>query len=293
MDCKLIIPKKQHNKYHYFLTRFKKLEWSGPAWYETKLDEDGMVVEWKLVHFHPLNLGGHAATEWEAKDLAKILRLTYRKFPKLRKAYIGLIHSHNTMGAFLSGTDESTMMDMAPDENFYGSLVVASSGKELEAFGFSWKDQYKCIHVHTIESNEIIIENLVKTNEEWVSIADKIEKEKPVTTAVSSYMPKGLNNGFNSMQTNLLQTEYEGAITFDKTASNHIEKVMKKLTKKNQNKLADYLRQLELGTLSEVDFEVKAEAIGIDVMDIIKLSTHGTISIQGNGYGGVNVYGEY
>ena len=40
MDIKLIIPKKIHNKYTYLLNRFKNLEWSGPAWYKVKTDED-------------------------------------------------------------------------------------------------------------------------------------------------------------------------------------------------------------------------------------------------------------
>ena len=31
MDIKLVIPKKIHNKYTYLLSRFKNLEWSGPA----------------------------------------------------------------------------------------------------------------------------------------------------------------------------------------------------------------------------------------------------------------------
>ena len=44
MATKLIIPKKIHNKYTYLLNRFKDLEWSGPAWYKVKTDEDGVVV---------------------------------------------------------------------------------------------------------------------------------------------------------------------------------------------------------------------------------------------------------
>ena len=180
MDCKLIIPNQVQNKYRYFLNKFKELEWSGPAWYRVKTDKDGFPIEWKIVHFHPLNLGSHAATEWEAKDLAKIIGETYRKFPKLMKACIGLIHSHNTMGAFLSSTDMKTIEDKAPDKNFYGSLVVASAGKELSAFGFSWKDQYKVIHTQILDEDEIVLQG-AKTipSTDWVEIARKIEKEKP------------------------------------------------------------------------------------------------------------------
>ena len=180
MATKLIIPKKIHNKYTYLLNRFKDLEWSGPAWYKVKTDEDGFPTEWRIIHFHPLDLGSHAATEWEAKDLAKILKETYDTMPSLKKAYIGLIHSHNTMGAFLSGTDTSTIQEMAPDEGFYGSLVVASAGKALHAFGFGYKDQYKCAHSIEVDEKNIEI-NVpgIKPENDWVAIADKIEKNKP------------------------------------------------------------------------------------------------------------------
>ena len=206
MDCKLIIPGKQYNKYHYFLTRFKELEWSGPAWYTTKIDKDGFVTEWKLVHFHPLNLGNKAATEWKAKDFAKILSKTYKAYPKLKKAFIGLIHSHNTMGAYLSGTDTNTIEDMAPDENFYGSLVVALSGKELTAFGFSWKDQYKCIHTNILDSEDIKIIQSVKIEEEWLQIGNKIEKNKPIPPS-----DKQMNfmNGYGYPIKNKFRTAFE------------------------------------------------------------------------------------
>ena len=162
---KLIIPKKIHNKYTYLLNRFKDLEWSGPAWYRVKTDKDGFPTEWRIIHFHPLDLGSHAATEWEAKDLAKILKETYALMPSLKKAYMGLIHSHNTMGAFLSGTDTSTIQEMAPDEGFYGSLVVASAGKALHAFGFGYKDQYKCAHSIEVDEKDIkLINYLIKHN---------------------------------------------------------------------------------------------------------------------------------
>tara|TARA_R110002051_G_C8746841_1_gene499780 strand:+ start:2515 stop:3390 length:876 start_codon:yes stop_codon:yes gene_type:complete len=180
MDIKLKIPTKIYNKYTYLLNRFKSLEWSGPAWYRVKTDKDGFPSEWKIVHFHPLNLGSSASTEWEAKDLAKILRETLTLMPSLKKAYMGLIHSHNTMGAFLSGTDTNTIQDMAPDEGFYGSLVVASSGKALHAFGFGYKDQYKVRHCLEAEEEDIqILAPGIMPHDNWVTEADIIEKNKP------------------------------------------------------------------------------------------------------------------
>ena len=275
MECKLTIPKKIQNKYHYFLNKFKDLEWSGPAWYQVETDKDGFPVSWKILHFHPLNLGGHAATEWEAKDLAKILGDTYRKFPKLKKAFTGLIHSHNTMGAFLSGTDTTTLETMAPDKNFYGSLVVASSGKELHAFGFSWKDQYKCAHTFILDEIDIEVQDKINIDSNWVEIADKIEKEKP--KAVPGKQINAFGTGVNPQQ-NTYMIEYK--------RKNIIASKTQK-TQKEINKLIDLNTE---GKLSDVDLELKLETLGLDVTEIILLMED-TSSYTNHPYGGYNGYG--
>jgi hypothetical protein len=272
MDCKLRIPKKVHNKYHYFLTKFKELEWSGPAWYEIKTDDDGFPTQWTILHFHPLNLGSHAATEWEAKDLAKILGDTYRKFPKLKKAYTGLIHSHNTMGAFLSGTDTDTLEDMAPDKNFYGSLVVASSGKALHAFGFSWKDQYKCVHTQEIEEENIEIVNTFNVDSEWIAIADKIEKEKPESS-------KTQMNVFNNTVPN-------STTLFNKMRK---DRIIAKKTKKEQTKINALIDKNTEGKLSDIDLELELEKMGLDITEIMYLVDDSSMNTE-YGYGGYNGY---
>jgi len=277
MDCKLVIPKNVHNKYHYFLTKFKELEWSGPAWYEIKTDKDGFPTEWKILHFHPLNLGGHAATEWEAKDLAKILGETYRKFPKLKKAFIGLIHSHNTMGAFLSGTDTNTLEEMAPDKNFYGSLVVASSGKELAAFGFSWKDQYKCVHTHILEEVDIEITNGYNVNPEWITIADKIEKEKPVPKP-GQQMSVLSNNSKGWKQKGITPKAYQEVITINRI------RVIDKYPNDVQTKMNTLLNKLDTEDITEEEFENKALSLGMSLTDVISLQE---CNVE-YGYGGYN-----
>jgi len=280
MDIKLVIPKKIHNKYTYLLNRFKSLEWSGPAWYKVKTDEDGFPTEWRIVHFHPLDLGNHASTEWEAKDLATILKETYASMPSLKKAYMGLIHSHNTMGAFLSGTDTSTITDMAPDEGFYGSLVVASAGKATHAFGFSYKDQYKYSHCLELDEDDIFIVSPDLTPlPEWIEEANTIEKNKPK-----------YNNRFPArigQQATLWNTGGNKGITLTKEAViKNRRDVMEKLTKKQQKVLSTYLNELDEEAISEIEFERKAEKLGIKVTDILKLYNDDVSFNYGYNYGG-------
>ena len=284
MATKLIIPKKIHNKYTYLLDRFKDLEWSGPAWYKVKTDEDGFPTEWRIVHFHPLDLGSHASTEWEAKDLAKILKETYATMPSLKKAYMGLIHSHNTMGAFLSGTDTSTIQDMAPDEGFYGSLVVASAGKALHAFGFGYKDQYKCAHSIEVDEENIEI-NIpeLKPENDWVSIADKIEKNKPKSKPGNQVtLWKGRDQS--------LQKEYQENLEENKLLKNQIVDkktiILDKLTSKKRDLAVHILLRNDTAEMTDIAAEDALQKLGIDLVDVLTLMDDGYN--YGYPYGGYN-----
>jgi len=266
------------------LNRFKDLEWSGPAWYKVKTDDDGFPKEWRIIHFHPLDLGSHAATEWEAKDLAAILKETYASMPSLRKAYMGLIHSHNTMGAFLSGTDTSTIQEMAPDEGFYGSLVVASGGKALHAFGFGYKDQYKCSH--SLEIDEDKIEIMIpgfKPEEEWIAIADKIEKDKP--------KPKPGNQVTLWNKHRNRNTPHIDTVTQDRAVLSSIDKkeaILSKLTAKKRKTAEDILLKNDTAEITDIAAEDALQKLGVDLMDVLILMDDGYNygQVYGGGYNG-------
>lgn len=280
MQIKLKIPTKIHNKYTYLLNRFKNLEWSGPAWYKVKTDEDGFPNEWRIVHFHPLNLGSHAATEWKAQDLASILEETYALTPSLEKAMMGLIHSHNTMGAFLSGTDTETIQEMAPDTGFYGSLVVASAGKALHAFGFGYKDQYKVKHCMEAKEDDIEILNpKLSPMDEWIAQADTIEKNKPKPTYGKQY---SLLNGYGHVQNvnTIGTTETKSDLVDKKTA------ILDKLTSKKRDLAVNILLKNDTAEMTDIAAEDALQKLGVDLTDVLILMDDGYN--YGYGYGGYN-----
>ena len=250
MEVKLIIPKKIAHKYRYLLTRFKNTEWSGPAFYRIKTDDNGFPTEFKIVHFHPLDLGHGTATDFDAGDVASILKETYQKYPSLKHCYMGLIHSHHTMGAFLSGTDKDTILEMAPTEGFYASLVVASQGKATEAFGFSYVDQYGQAHAMIIDEDNIEIQlPEYKVEDDWIEQADTIEKNKPVP----------LNNV--GKQTQIWRPA--------QNAQTATEIRLAKYPKSKQDKISKVLDKYEDGKINEVDAEAKLERLGCNEVDII------------------------
>jgi len=204
--------------------------------------------------------------------------------PSLKKAYMGLIHSHNTMGAFLSGTDTSTIQDMAPDEGFYGSLVVASAGKALHAFGFGYKDQYKCAHSIEVDEENIEI-NIpeLKPENDWVSIADKIEKNKPKPKPGNQVtLWKGRNQN--------LQKEYQENLEENKLLKNQIVDkktiILDKLTSKKRDLAVHILLRNDTAEMTDIAAEDALQKLGIDLVDVLTLMDDGYN--YGYPYGGYN-----
>ena len=196
---KLYISRKILNKANYFLNQFPSKEWSGPAWYSCKTDKDNFPEQFTLEDFHPLDLGSSAATEWEAGDLAKILKSKYEEKKKLKKCFLGLIHSHHDMGAFFSGTDEETIREMAHETGFYPSLIVSTKADKKYAFGFSYLDQYNKSTVFEIEKKNIVTDS-VKPDKEWEAIKKTIEKKAKPKTKVQTYSPAYNGWGYGGYQ---------------------------------------------------------------------------------------------
>ena len=170
------------DKVRYFLKTFKNLEWSGPAWYSHTKDENGFPEEIKLEYFHPLDLGTASSTDWDGEELIKIYKDLRKEFPQIGKEWVqGNIHSHHTMGAFFSGTDEQQLEDGANDQFYYSLVVSSKPGKELY-FGVSWPDQFGQIHILVID--DIEVENNTTFDKEWkkqATIIKKNKKPEPVT----------------------------------------------------------------------------------------------------------------
>jgi len=164
----LTIPAEMYRKYHHFLHKYDRLEWSGPAWYSIKKDEHGFPTEIQMEYFHVLDLGQKTSTDWDGKDLMKVIRPLMKKYPKIGNEWIqGNIHSHNDMGAFFSGTDKQQLIDGA-NKNFYFSLVVSYAKDKELAFAVSYPDQF----------NQVIIQKITDITVEMYERTDDYKEEE-------------------------------------------------------------------------------------------------------------------
>lgn len=165
-----------HNKVSYLLNRFKDTEWSGPAWYKIlKAEKNGFPTKVELAYFKPIHLGHGTETEIDGEKLGKLLPKLYKKMPDLKSCYLGLIHSHHTMGAFLSGTDKDTAREQATSDGFFFSTVVASQ-KDPYACCFTYTDRYG--YSNLIDGEVNVNMPKVSVPKEWVSEATAIKKAK-------------------------------------------------------------------------------------------------------------------
>jgi len=219
------------------LTRFPKTEWSGPAWY--KLEED----TWNLVYFKPIDLGSHSATEFEGKDLLKVMK-EVQKTVDITGCHQGIIHSHHSMGAFHSGTDDTELKDGA-NRVGYPSLVVAHTGAS-HAFKWSYEDQFG--EIHLIDGDVSVETPEFEPLEDWVKEADKIEKaakKKPKVKSIGYY-----NGNQSSLWGGATDGSYIRYNGYGKVMQGHIDQEQVKYNEEFE-KMQRAKEKFQEGTISE------------------------------------------
>jgi len=267
-------------KINYLLRRFNNTEWSGPAWYRiVKSSDRGFPLEVTLEHFTPIDLGSHTETEMDGEKLGEILPATYKKHPKLLKCHLGLIHSHHTMGAFFSGTDEKALLEQAPEQGLFFSTVVASA-KDPFVTAVSYRDQFGLPNY--IEGDvKSMFRN--KSDKLWRQEADLIEenKKKEVTTTYGGYSGgfRGYTHGGYYGQHNMFGGMDK--VESDKTTTRYIKgkdiedipDIEDAVTKAYndsfepdmQDKLAELYNKLESNELTEADFGEEVRKLSPDL----------------------------
>lgn len=121
----LIIPVEVEKKIRWMCQQVSSIEWSGTLFYkpEGKYEDDTLVI--RCVDFFPMDIGSQGYTEF---DMSPDVIGYMTENPELLDCQMGLIHSHNTMATFFSGTDTSTLLEEGKDRNHFVSLIVNNAG---------------------------------------------------------------------------------------------------------------------------------------------------------------------
>lgn len=121
----LFIPKEVEEKIRYMCKEIPNVEWSGVLFYtpEGNFGDEGFNI--KCVDFYLMDIGTEGATDFYMSPQV-IAYMTENE--ELLDCQMGLIHSHNTMSTFFSGTDTSTLLTEGKDRNHFVSLIVNNAG---------------------------------------------------------------------------------------------------------------------------------------------------------------------
>lgn len=134
---------------------FPNNEWSGVIFYTTKGSMQDDTFEIHCKDFYVQNIGTSTYTEYDENAYS----LNYADEHDLLDCYTGTIHSHNTMGAFFSSTDDTTLKERSKDMPHFLSVIVNNKldcvAKITKIINFNKAD----ISYDTFNGDKVSIEN--------------------------------------------------------------------------------------------------------------------------------------
>lgn len=178
----LIIPLEVEAKIRHLCSVVHDVEWSGTLFYRYEGSLDDGTFKVTCVDLCVMDIGTSAYTEYkESADVINYRALNDLLAPDIME---GLIHSHNNMSTFFSGTDCSTLVEEGTNTNHFVSLIVNNAGtytaavtrrviteNKVEAhFTYTTSKFYRSYNDEKIvlEDNTVSEEDKEETNESFI-----------------------------------------------------------------------------------------------------------------------------
>lgn len=127
-DIKIEITDYLERKIRILANLYPALEWSGPLFYRIKKNDSFESRTYEAIDALPLNFGSSSYTNFCSDDI-RLPEFIVRNGYDEDGIYMGLIHSHNTMGTNASSTDERTILNECNERGTFMSLIVNNYGK--------------------------------------------------------------------------------------------------------------------------------------------------------------------
>ena len=167
-NYKLIIPAEVERKIRFVCREVWNTEWSGTLFFthEGSFENDDLVI--RCVDIYVMDIGTQAYTEF---DMNPDVIAYMTEHSELLDCQMGLIHSHNNMSTFFSGTDTATLKEEGRDRNNFVSLIVNNAGSYTAAI----TRRIKSKQVKESVSYEFFGDGEKQDTKEYVSDSDEIE----------------------------------------------------------------------------------------------------------------------
>lgn len=166
---KLVIPPFVEQKIRHLCNRIWEKEWSGTLFYTVEGSfEDGSLVV-TCADIFVMDIGNATYTEF---DMSPDVMTYMTEHPELMECQMGLIHSHNNMSTFFSGTDTATLKEEGKDRNHFVSLIVNNAGSYTAAITRKVKSKRVVNETFSYESFEGV---LVEATDSWEVEVEEIQ----------------------------------------------------------------------------------------------------------------------
>ena len=167
-NYKLIIPAEVERKIRFTCQKVWNTEWSGTLFFthEGSFENNDLVI--RCVDIYIMDIGTQAYTEF---DMNPDVIAYMTEHSELLDCQMGLIHSHNNMSTFFSGTDTATLKEEGRDRNNFVSLIVNNAGTYTAAI----TRRIKSKQVMESVSYEFFGDGEKQDTKEYVNDADEIE----------------------------------------------------------------------------------------------------------------------
>lgn len=125
LSYKIVVKSELENKIRFLCKKLPTKEYSGTLFYKVKgtFENNDLVIE--AIDFYLQDVGVSTFTQFK-NDVGLA---SYMVDHDLIDCFTGLMHSHNQMAAFFSGTDVSTLQSEGNDANHFVSLIVNNAGE--------------------------------------------------------------------------------------------------------------------------------------------------------------------
>lgn len=168
-NYKIVIPVEVERKIRFACKKVWSTEWSGTLFFthEGSFENNDLVI--KCVDIYIMDIGTQAYTEF---DMSPDVISYMCDHPELLDCQMGLIHSHNNMSTFFSGTDTATLKEEGRDRNNFVSLIVNNAGTYTAAITRKVK---KSKNVEEVISYEFFGDGVKDTNAKYTHEIEEIE----------------------------------------------------------------------------------------------------------------------
>lgn len=177
----LIIPEEVEAKIRHLCSKVHDVEWSGTLFYTVEGSLDDGTFKATCVDICVMDIGTTGYTEFKDTEDIISYRLNHRDTLLREGVYEALIHSHNNMKAFFSGTDLNTLLSEGSDLNHFLSLIVCNAGQYVARITRKLKTRTKAeahiVYTKTVEYNSYEDRRIVITDGE-TSETDKTEERE-------------------------------------------------------------------------------------------------------------------